>query len=370
MDINNLKNFFKKEKNSKNIKIKTKKKIEFFDSLSNLINSWIPITNSLNIMLFQTKDKKVKQIIQDLIKDISKWRKIEDSLKEYFKIFSQFDIYMIKMWEITWKLGNSLEIIREREEKNDELKTKVVWALIYPCIIVTLSICMIIWFMVFVIPKVQKMYIDAKVNLPSLTQSVIGASEFLQTNYLFLIILIFLIFFWLKVFKEWKKTKVYFDKMVLEIPIFWPLLRKKILSIFASTLGTLLKNWIMINEALNITKKSLENEYYERRIDEIIEKLNEWIALSELMGIMKLKESKSDDYFPIELASWVKIWEQTWKLPDLLVKMAIKFNKEIDIIVKWLSTAIEPIVIILVWWVVGTMIMAILLPFFNMVNVI
>jgi type IV pilus assembly protein PilC len=88
------------------------------------------------------------------------------------------------------------------------------------------------------------------------------------------------------------------------------------------------------------------------------------------MWIKKLKDSIEDAYFPLELASIVKIWEQTWKLPSLLLKISQKFNKEIDIIVKWLSTAIEPIVIIAVWIIVGTMVMAILLPFFNMVNVV
>lgn len=365
-----LKNILEKLKISKNIKIKSKQKIELFDSLSSLINSWIPITNSLNIILYQTRNKEIKSIIESVLKDLSKWVKMETSFQKFPKIFNQFDNYMVKMWEVTWKLWNSFEIIKEREEKNLELKNKIIWALIYPSIIITLSIAMIIWFMVFVIPKVQKMYLDAKVNLPWLTQNVIDISNFLQKNYLILIIILVLIIFWIKIFKEWEKTKIHFDKMVVNFPLFWWLIRKKILSIFASTLWTLLKNWIMINEALEISKKAVENKYYEKRIDEIILALNEWVAMSELMWIWKLKSSKVDEYFPIEFASVVKIWEQTWKLPDLLIKISIKFNKEIDSIVKWLSTAIEPIVIIWVWIIVWTMIMAILLPFFNMVNVI
>ncbi len=357
-------------KDFKKTKIKTKQKIAFFESLSSLINSWIPITNSLNIMLYQTKEQKIKDIISTILRDLNKWRKMEESLKDFPKIFNQFDIYMIKMWELTWKLWSSLEMIRDREEKNAELKWKIIWALIYPSIIITLSISMIIWFMVFIIPRVQKMYTDAKVNLPALTQHVIDISEFLQKYYIFLIILIWMIIFGFRVYKTNKKTRVNYDKMVLSIPLFWGLIKKKILSIFASTLWILLKNWIMINEALEISKKSTENKYYEKRIDEIILSLNEWIAMSELLWIWKIRSWKEDDFFPIEIASIVKIWEQTWKLPDLLIKIASKYNKEIDVIVKWLSTAIEPVVIIWVWCIVWTMIMAILLPFFNMVNVI
>ena len=126
----------------------------------------------------------------------------------------------------------------------------------------------------------------------------------------------------------------------------------------------------MINEALDIAKKSVENDYYEKKVDEMIVWLNEWVQLSELMWITKITSWKEDEYFPIEISSVVKIWEQTWKLPSLLIKIANKYNKEIDVIVKNLSTVIEPVVIVIVGWIVWTMVLAILLPFFNMVNVV
>jgi len=365
--INEIKDNFV---DKKNLSISQKEKIYFFDSLYDLISSWIPITNSLTIMIYQTKNKKVIYIISKILKNISLWKKIEESFKEFPRVFSSFDVYMIKMWEVTWKLANSLDSVRIREEKNADIKQKVFWALIYPMIIITLSIAMIVWFMIFVIPKVQKMYSDSNVNLPNLTQNVINTSEFLQNNYLFIIFWIFLIVSWIIYFKKNKKTKIYFDRYILDIPIFWILIRKKILTVFSNTLWTLLSNWIMINEALSITKKSLENDYYEKRIDEILISIWEWVPLSELMWIKKIKENKKDEFFPIELSSIVKIWEQTWKLSSLLLKISNKFDKEIDIIVKGLSTAIEPVVIVFVWIIVWTMIMAILLPFFNMVKVI
>ena len=353
-----------------NVKISQKQKIEFFDSLYNLINSWIPITNSLSIMTLQTKDKNIKNLIQTLLKDLSKWKKLQESFKDFPKIFNHFDVYIIKMWEITWKLADALDIVKTREEKNKELKSKIIWALIYPMIIVSLSISMIIWFMVFVIPRVQKMYVDARVNLPPLTQKVIDTADFLKNNWIYLALwLVILIYFLIK-FKTNKKTKYYYDKAFLDIPLFWWLVRKKVLSIFANTLWVLLQNWIMINEALDIAKKSVENDYYEKKVDEMIVWLNEWVPLSELMWITKITSWKEDEYFPIEISSVVKIWEQTWKLPSLLIKIANKYNKEIDVIVKNLSTVIEPVVIVIVGWIVWTMVLAILLPFFNMVNVV
>ncbi len=350
-------------------KISQKQKIELFENLASLVNAGIPITNAVNIMSYQSKNKVIIIILQELTKNINKWKTISESFQNFPKIFSQFDIYMIKMWELTGKLGNSFDIIREREEKNHEIKSKIIWALIYPSIIIGLSIIMIIGFMTFVIPRIQKMYVDARVNLPPLTQSVIDASVFLQNNYILLLLGLGIIFFGIFQFKTHPKTRIYADQFIFHIPIFGKLLRKKILTIFSSTLGTLLQNGIMIHEALEVSKKSIENYYYEKKIDAIIEQINEWVKLSELLGIHKLKTGQEDADFPIELASITKIWEQTGKLPSLLLKISEKFNKEIDAVVKGIQTAIEPIVIMIVGLIIWTMIMAILLPFFNMVNV-
>ncbi|MDD4151888.1 MAG: type II secretion system F family protein [Candidatus Gracilibacteria bacterium] len=373
IDINFLKNLdFKLNKSNNNfdLKIKVKEKINFLDQLSNLLNSGIPITNAFSIISYQTKNKEIKALLLDLLEKLNSGTPLKESCKNYKNIFSQFDISIIEMGEVTGKLGNSIEIIKEKEEKNAELKGKIIGALTYPAVVITLSIAMIVTFMLFVIPKIQKMYTDANVNLPELTQNVISISEFLQKNYGILIIGIFLIIFTLSFLKKNKKTKYYFDKFILEIPLFGGLIRKKILSLYCINLGTLLSSGIIINKALDITKKSLENSYYEKELYIIIEKISSGVPFSEAMGIKLLTSGKESPYFPLELSSLIKIGEQTGRLPNLLLKARIKYNKEIDNIIKNLATAIEPIVIIGVGGIVGTMIMAILLPFFNMVNVV
>lgn len=366
--IKNLKIFQNFNKDA-HLKISQKEKIWFFDSLYNLIESWIPIMNSLNIMLLQTKNKKLKYIIQSSLKEMWKWKKLQACFEKYPLIFSNFDIYIIKMWEVTGKVPSSLKILKDESQKNADLRSKVIWALIYPIIIVLLSIAMIVWFMLFVIPKVEDMYKDAQANLPPLTQKVIDISHFLQENYLLVWLITLIIILGLTLLKRNNKIQYILDKNSLNFPIFWGILRKKILIIYANTLWTLLKNWILINEALEITKKTIWNKYYEKEIENIIEWIWEWKSLSLLMWIDKIQDSKPNPFFPIELISIIKIWEQTWKLADLLEKIWNKFWRELDTLIKNLSTAIEPIVILIVWSIVWTMILAILLPFFNMVNV-
>ncbi len=370
--IEKIREYFSKIKNSNisSISISSKDKINLLEQLSNLLNSGIPLINSFKIIMYQTKDKKIKKLINSIIEKLNKWDNLKDIFNKYNNIFNIFDLSIIEMWETIWKLWDSIETIKIKEEKSRELKTKIIWALIYPMVIVTLSIAMILVFMIYVIPKITDMYKDAKVNLPKLTQIVIDMSNFLQKNIFEILVWFFLLIFIFIVFKKHPKTKIHYDKYILHIPIFWKLIRKKILSLFTSSLWILLTSWVIITKSLEISSRALDNDYYESELKKIINSVSRWQSLSFCMWIDDIQSWKENFLFPIELASVIKIWEETWRLSELLTKISIKYNKQIDELVKNMQTAIEPIVIVLVWWIIWTLIMSIMLPFFNMVNVI
>lgn len=353
-----------------NIKISSKDKISLLEQLSNLLNSWIPLINSFKIIMYQTRDKKMKLLYKTIVENINKWDSLKDIFWKYKNIFNIFDLSIIEMWELTWKLWDSIETIKIKEEKSKELKSKIIWALIYPMVIIALSIIMILVFMIYVIPKITNMYKDAKVNLPELTQTVINISNFLQKNIFEIIIWIIIFIIIFIAFKNHPKTKIYFDRAILHLPIFWILIQKKILWLFTSSLSILLDSWVIINKSLEVSSRALDNDYYEKKLRDVIKNVSMWKTLSGCMWIDEIQTWKQNFLFPIELASVVKIWEETWKLSPLLKRISLKYTKEIDELIKWMQTAIEPIVIIFVWWIIWTLIMAIMLPFFNMVNVI
>ncbi len=361
-----------KKKFSKNsdIKISSKEKINLLEQLSNLLSSGIPLLNSFKIIMYQTKNKKIKRLLKSIIENINKWDSLSEIFSKHRKIFWIFDISIVEMWEVTWKLWDSIETIKTKEEKSQELKSKIIWALIYPIVIVCLSIIMIWVFMIYVIPKIEQMYVDAKVNLPGLTAWVLDASNFIQDNLTYIIIWIIAFVFWVITFKKNKFTKIYWDNFIIRIPIFWILIKKKTLSLFTTSLWILLKNWVIINKSLEISSKALDNDYYEKELKSINSRVSKWIELSALMWVNEIQSGKENFLFPIELASVVKIWEETWNLANLLLKIWKKMEKEIDDIVKNIQTAIEPLVIVIVWWIIWVLIMAIMLPFFNMVNVV
>lgn len=351
-------------------KLNTKEKIDFLDQLWTLLNSWIPITNALKIMQYQIENKNIKGIIEKIIDDINRWNSLKESFVRFPSIFKIFDLSIIEMGELTWKVWDSIEVIKIKEEKTKELKSKILGAFIYPMIITSLSIIMITIFILYVIPKITDMYKDAKVNLPKLTQFVIDLSDYLQKNIFYICLSLVWLILLVYIFKTNKKTKIYFDEYILKVPIFWKLLRKKILAMFTSSLWTLLKNWVIINKSLEISSWVVSNDYYQKEIKKILSWISAWEDFSKMLGIENIKNNVRNNVFPIEIASVVKIWEQTWKLPELLLKISEKYNKEIDEVVKNLSTAIEPIIIVFVWAIIWTLIMSIMLPFFNMVNVI
>lgn len=350
-------------------KVWTKDKINFLEQLADLLNSGIPITNALKIISYQTKEKSLKGIIDKILDNTNKGIGLKESAQGMRNLFNDFDIAIIDMGEITGKLGKSVETIKNKEEKNQELKSKILAAMVYPIIIITLSIGMIGIFMIFVIPKIEKMYHDAKVNLPWITQVVIKTSNFLQNYYLYLILWILIIIFWFHTLKKNPKFRLQYDKYILQFPLFWWLMKKKILTLFSKSLWTLLESGIIINQALEVSIQAVENKYYQKELTKVKEGISKWEELSRLLGIDGLSWGKEHPLFPIELASIVKIGEQTGKLPELLQKIALKFEKEMDGTIKNIQVAIEPIVIVGVGLIIGTIILAIMLPFFNMVNV-
>ncbi len=367
MNINGFKDKFLKTLRTPKLWIK--EKINFLDQFSSLINSWIPITSAIQIINYQTKNKRLKTILKSFSEELNSWDNLREVFSKFPTTFEFFDLSIIEMGELTWKIWDSIDVIKNKEEKNREIKSKILWALMYPMIIISLSLVMIITFITYVIPKITEMYKDARVNLPSLTQRVINLSDFLQKNIFYIVIWIisFLVLFWY--FKKNKKTKIYFDNATLHVPIFWTLIKKKILAMFTFSLWTLLKNWVIINKSLEISAWTVDNDCYKIEIKKILNWISSWEDFSKMLWIDNIKDWIENPFFPIELASAVKIWEQTGRLSELLLKFSIKYNRDIDDTVKILATAIEPLVIVFVWIIIWTLIMAVLLPFFNMVNV-
>lgn len=366
------------------ISFSRKEKILFLDNFGSLINAWIPIVRALQIIYFQSENKRIQIMSAHFKQAIESGKNIIQVCESLPNIFSPFDRAMFEMWEATGKMGQVLTLITDREEKQQDLERKIKQALIYPASILFVAVAMVVTIMTYVVPKIEKIYHDSHVNLPPLTQFIIGLSHFLLSYWIYLGIGIFI--FVIAFFMSLKspKFRYQFDRHILSLPIFGQILRKKILIVFTEFLATLLNSGILINRSLSIVRTGMDSRYYEVEIDAILSDIKLGKTLSSALGgeyierkirwepIWKDESSfkRRVDCFPIELSMSVKIGEQTGSLARMLEKMAVRYNKEVDATIKGISSMIEPIIIVGIGWIVGVIIMAIMLPFFNMVNVI
>ncbi len=369
------------------MRLSQKQKILFIDNMWSLLNSWIPIFQVLDIIYFQTKAKNTKSLCLFLKKQIEAWENLFKASLKIPKVFNIFDVAMLEVWEATWQIWKSFETIAIKEEKEMDLKNKIIQALIYPIAIIIITITMITVIMIYVIPKIEVMYKESNTNLPALTEIVIATSHFFVNNWIYIIIFLSVLILWSISLLKNKEIKYFFDKHILKIPLFWWIIKKKILINFLDFLSILLSSWIMINKALLIIKNWSSNNYFAQEFENIIQEIKNGKPLSSSMGWdlleIKLKQnsykiSKNEmnilqeraELFPIELSTAVKIWEQTWTLAQMLQKTSFRYTKEIDNIVKNLSTIMEPVIIVVIGLVVWVIVMAILLPFFNVANVV
>ncbi|NDK19934.1 type II secretion system F family protein [Candidatus Gracilibacteria bacterium] len=366
------------------ISFSRKEKILFLDNFGSLINAGIPIVKALQIIYFQSENKRIQEMSAYFKQAIESGQNIIQVCESLPKVFSQFDRAMFEMGEATGKMGQVITLITEREEAQQDLERKIKQALIYPTSILFVAIAMVVTIMTYVVPKIEKIYQDSHVNLPSLTQFIISVSHFLRSEGMYLAVGIVACIVGFIFALRNPRFRYEFDRYILLFPIFGSILRKKTLIVFTEFLATLLDAGILINRSLSIVRTGMDNRYYEAEIDAILLDIKSGKTLSSALGGEYIERKirgeaigkdetafkRRVDCFPIELSMSVKIGEQTGSLARMLEKMAVRYNKDVDATIKGLSSMIEPIIIVGIGGIVGVIIMAIMLPFFNMVNVI
>ncbi len=370
----------------KNVRVSRKEKILFLDAFGSLVNAGIPIVRAIQTIYFQSDNRKIRELAAFLKAEIETGSNMAKTAAKMPGVFSAFDVAMFEMGDATGQLGKVLETVTEREERGLELSRKVKQALIYPVAIAVIAAAMVSVIMVYVVPKIEAVYRESNANLPALTEAVIAASRFLRTfgvGMLLLVVATIAGLYGLR--KKSDRFRSVTDRMFLRIPVFGGLVRKRILIAYCEFLASLLSSGVVINRALLIVKSGMGNAVYEAEIDATLADVKAGKPLSASMGgeyverkIRGDRMSKEEEAgyrrkvenFPIALSTAVKVGEQTGTLAKMLEKAAKRYEREIDSLVKNLSSLLEPAVIVGVGSIVGVIVLAIMMPFFNMANVI
>jgi type IV pilus assembly protein PilC len=341
-------------------RITTKDKVIFTRQLATLIGAGLPLAQSLNTVINQTQNKKLQSIIGEVTASVEGGKSLSESFAKHPTVFDAVFLALVGAGELSGTLDKSLQRIADQQEKDAIIMSKIKGALTYP-VIVLLVIFGVMAFMLFtVVPQVEKLYHDLKQNLPFITQIMVDAANIMARFWWLIFIICGIgIYFLIQYIKTDSGIKMK-DTFKLNVPLFGHMFQKLYMARFARTGQTLLSTGVSMLDMLNLTAKAVNNSIVMKSILRAAEKVKGGKALSVAL--------QSEDYILPLIPQMINIGEQSGSIDDMMGKAAQVYEDELDEQIKTISTAIEPILMVILAIVAGSMVAAILLPIYNLVN--
>jgi type IV pilus assembly protein PilC len=341
-------------------RISTKDRIVFTRQLATLIGAGLPLSQSMHTVLEQTENKRLQSVIEDIIAAIEGGKSLTDSFSKHPEVFDKVFLALIAAGEASGTLDDSLRRVAAQQEKDAAMMSKIKGALTYPMIVLVV-IFGVMGFMFFtVVPQVEKLYDDLNQSLPFLTQVMVSTADFV-INFWWIVIIVLsaLIYFMAQYLKTDSGIKA-IDTFKLNVPLFGRMFRKLYMARFARTGQTLLSTGVAMLDMLRITSEAVNNTIISTSVDRAAEKVKGGKALSASL--------QPEDYILPLVPQMIKIGEQSGKIDEMMGKTAQVYEDELDEEIKTISTAIEPILMVVLAVVAGGMVGAILLPIYSLVN--
>lgn len=335
-------------------KIKIDEIALFCRQLSVMINSGLEITGAIEILKESTKSAKLKEILETTHHNLLQGISLSDSLKKYPKTFPPFFINMIKIGEISGKMGIVLTRLADYYEKDDKTKRKVKSAFAYPIFLIAMSIVVVLIMALYVMPIFKDVFDSLDAELPLITRIVISATDFIKDNFLYIllgvIILVVLIFVLLRT----KTVKVLFDKYKLLIKPFKDVFSTLITSRFSNGFSILISSSVPIVEAMETMRHLLDNKYVEKQMEVAVKEVERGKSIA--------KSIETINVFPPMLCEMITVGEETGQLEEVLNRVTDYYETQVDYAIKKMTGVIEPIMIILIGGIVVTCLLAVFLP--------
>lgn len=333
--------------------------VNFTRQLSTMISAGLPLANALSILVQQSKSE-MSRLVAAILQDIEGGLTFTKALEKHKEVFGSIYTQLVHAGEVGGVLDDILNRLATNMEKTKEFRAKTRGAMIYPIIVLAAMIIVAGVMMIFVIPKLTALYDDFGAEMPLPTLILISISNFM-VSFWWLILLIAAGGF--VAFQQWLKThagRVSFDRFLLNLPIMGDLMKKVTLTEFARTLSLLLGAGISLLQALEIVTQGVNNIIYKEALQDVYKQVEKGVSISKAMA-------KYEDFPPI-LHQMMSVGEETGKLDEVLGKLATYFEQESEQAVKNLTAAIEPLIMIVLGIGVGAMVIAIILPIYNLTN--
>ena len=333
-------------------------KINFARNLAVMIGAGLSLIRSLDAMAEQTNNLKFKKIIVDIIENVNKGKNFSESMMPHNKIFGDIFINMIASGEVSGKLEKTLILLSRQMKRDYDLRSRVRSAMIYPAIIVMVLLAIGILMLVYVVPTLTSTFAELEIQLPITTRILIASSSFLLTYYLYVVIgFAGFIALFVRIIKT-KSGKEIFDKIIIKIPVFGPLIQKFNIARMARTFGSLIISGVSITKALEITSSVLGNVLFRQAIAQASEDIQKGKPLNETL-------KKFPKLFPPMFTQTISVGEETGTISRMLFRLAIFYEEDVTTTTKNLSTIVEPMLMIFIGGVVGLFAVSIIQPIYG-----
>ncbi len=338
--------------------VKEAEKIIFARNVSTMIKSGLPLSRTLDVMIRQTKNKKFKEILRAIIKDINAGESLYTALGKFPKVFSPLFVSMVKAGEESGKLSETFLVIAHQMEEAYSLKRKIRGALIYPSIILIAMFIIGILMMMFVVPTLSSTFEELGADLPKSTQVIIFISGFLVNNTLISLLSIVAVFFGLIVALRTKRGKRMVDFIILRVPVISELVKETNSARTARTLSSLLSAGVGIVSSFSITQDVLQNSYYKDVLKTAKTNVEKGSPIAQVFV-------ENTDIYPVMVGDMISVGEETGQLSQVLMEVADFYEEDVSQRTKDLSTIIEPFLMIIIGTVVGFFAISMITPIYS-----
>jgi type IV pilus assembly protein PilC len=340
--------------------VNTKHLVTFTRQFSVLQDAGLPVLRSLKILEGQMKPGALKNALIDVVDDVESGCTLSEAFGKHPKCFDRLYVNMVRAGEA----GGALEVILRRlaefKEKAQSLARRIKGAMVYPSVVISVAVAILAFIMIFIIPKFEKIFADFKMKLPWITEMLIAASRwFVKYWYVIPLIPVGMILT-LKLIRLNKTGAYVLDKIKLYIPVAGMIIEKSIVARTMRTLGTLISSGVPILEALSIVRETAMNAVFEDAFQRIYESIREGETIA-----VPLKECKIVDDMVVNM---VDVGEETGDLDTMLNKIADVYDEEVDVLVESLISLLEPIMIVVLGLIVGTIVIALFMPLLGLLE--
>ncbi len=339
-------------------RVKAKDLVIFSRQLSVMISATIPIVQALRTLIVQTTNVNLKIIISEVADEVEGGAKLSLALGRHPKVFSNFYINLIKSGETAGQLDEVLNYLADQQEKDYDLKARIRGAMIYPAFIFVGLIVVAVVMMIFVVPKITAMLTETGGTLPLTTKILIGVSNFMTQWWWLLALIIIAVIAALKFYIKTKTGRWQWDLLKIKWPVFGQLFKKIYLVRFTRSMSTLIAGGVSLTQSLEIVAKVVNNVIYQDLIMRTVKEVEGGNSIA-----FVFLQSKN---IPPMLSQMMVIGEQSGKLQDILVKLSDFYTREVDNMVRNLTSLLEPIVMVIMGIGVGILVAAIIMPMYNL----